>query len=646
MAEVFVSYSRSQRERIKSIVQKLELLKVSVWYDASLRTGESFSEEIKRELSESQAVLVCWDRKAISSDYVTGEAMIARTTSKYVPCLLESVDLHAPFNVVQTEDLSNWQGEDSFAAWLKILERIGILIGRPGLSAYAQIIGEGGRQKPLGDWTKAFPEDPLTPEVLQRIGILETETASERVQRERRESKAREHQRKQARRLARRSQETVRTRAVFGVTTVIGLLAAVALLVGLTVYTQNTVKIAEGYLRRIDSTAFEARRASDYQNNRLNMQERALRHAYNEARAIAFADDASLLGAGSPREAAKKFIQLGTGSFASQRIISRAARESIDNAEGALFRGAVALADWSRSGQIVRDKNALPALLQAAKIEFEKVIEDPDLAPLGHAGLAWVYFEVAKSDDSSYALVDCQAVFSEVADSAYRDQIGPLQLYWAGQCSRKLGNSGDALLNYSLALRQSLKEADSGSDLFGDDAVATLEMNAFHGLGTAIISAEDIPDSDEISAARSLATEVCGPISEQDGSPNMILARACLNRATQRRTLLGQTPNQIGGTTENISFSYLRDRDFAAALENAKKVADTGLFAWNELVIAISANHVGDSEAERSARQNIALFRVPNFNLCEVENLLDASLFAEALEIVKSEHSETIAPCN
>lgn len=645
MAEIFVSYSRAQRDRIKSIVQKLELFKVSVWYDASLRSGESFSEEIKRELSESKAVLVCWDRKAISSDYVTGEAMIARTTNKYVPCFLESVDLHAPFNVVQTEDLSNWQGEDSFAAWLKILERIGILIGRPGLSAYAQIVGEGGRQKPLRDWAKAFPEDPLTPEVLQRIGILETESASDRVRRERRESKAREHQRKQARRMARRSQISVRTRTMSGMATGIGLLAAVALLMGLAAYVQNTVKIVEGYLGGIELTAFEARRASDLQGNRLNQQELALRRAYNEARAIAFADDVTLLAAGSPLEAAEKFIRLGTDSFATQRIISRAARESVDNAEGALYRGAAALVDWSRSGEFVSDKNSLPALLQAAKTEFEKVTEDADLAPLGHSGLAWVYFEVAKSNSSNYALADCQAVFSEVALSAYQDQIGPLQLYWAAQCSRKLGNSGDAVLNYSLALRQSLKEADSGSGLFGDDAVATLEMNAFHGLGTAIISAEDIPDSDEISAARSLATEVCGPISEQDGSPNMILARACLNRATQRRTLLGQTPNQIGGTRENISFSYLRDRDFAAALKNAKKVADTGLFAWNELVIAISANHVGDAEAERSARQNIALFRVPNFNLCEVEKLLDASLFAEALEIVKSEHSETIAPC-
>jgi TIR domain len=130
MADVFISYKREERARVGRIASALEGLGLSVFFDARLPSGSTFDEEINRELRAAGAVLVCWTQGAIDSRWVRAEASLALEEDKLAPLLLERVNLPAPFNLVHSEYLGAWRGDLSDPAWLKVLDRIGLLCGK------------------------------------------------------------------------------------------------------------------------------------------------------------------------------------------------------------------------------------------------------------------------------------------------------------------------------------------------------------------------------------------------------------------------------------------------------------------------------------------------------------------------------------
>jgi hypothetical protein len=205
VADVFISYSRGHRERVKLIADKLQALKLKVWFDAALPAGESFGDEIEREIKEAKCVLVCWTQAGIDSKWVRGEASLADANKKLVTCMLEPTELQPPFNEVHTEDLTHWEGEDSYAAWLKVLDRVGHFTERPGLAEYVRVMGEGGSAKALREWANQFGADELAAEAWTRVGVLEGESSAERIKREQREARARDERRRLVRRMAQRT---------------------------------------------------------------------------------------------------------------------------------------------------------------------------------------------------------------------------------------------------------------------------------------------------------------------------------------------------------------------------------------------------------------------------------------------------------
>ena len=50
MTDVFISYKRRLRPRVEEIATALRALGVTVWYDAALEAGTSFSAEISSEV--------------------------------------------------------------------------------------------------------------------------------------------------------------------------------------------------------------------------------------------------------------------------------------------------------------------------------------------------------------------------------------------------------------------------------------------------------------------------------------------------------------------------------------------------------------------------------------------------------------------
>ena len=96
MSDVFISYKQQEREAVGIIADALYDLKVDVWYDTKLRTGDSFDKEIANALNAAEAVLVCWTPAAIQSEWVRAEATQAHNTGRLAACFLQPTTLISP----------------------------------------------------------------------------------------------------------------------------------------------------------------------------------------------------------------------------------------------------------------------------------------------------------------------------------------------------------------------------------------------------------------------------------------------------------------------------------------------------------------------------------------------------------------------
>jgi formylglycine-generating enzyme required for sulfatase activity len=144
MADVFISYKREERTAVERLAHELRALGLSVWFDASLSAGESFSDEIDREARSAKAILVCWSPAARGSDWVKAEALIGFTNKTLAACYVagpDGFDPPAPFNATHAEDLRAWLAAPSasHAGWKSLLRRIGWLCGREDVESFGAL---------------------------------------------------------------------------------------------------------------------------------------------------------------------------------------------------------------------------------------------------------------------------------------------------------------------------------------------------------------------------------------------------------------------------------------------------------------------------------------------------------------------------
>lgn len=168
MADVFISYKREERVRVQRIASALEQKGLSVWFDASLEAGDTFSSQINREARAAKAVVVCWTPAASHSPWVIGEADIGRERQVLAPVFLESTELPPPFNALHSFDLTNWDGDDREEQWVALLDRIGTLVGREDLRSRARTFG-GVIPRP-GDQASSHPADGVARASAERLG--------------------------------------------------------------------------------------------------------------------------------------------------------------------------------------------------------------------------------------------------------------------------------------------------------------------------------------------------------------------------------------------------------------------------------------------------------------------------------------------
>ncbi|MCK0098515.1 TIR domain-containing protein [Qipengyuania sp. S6317L1] len=105
-ASIFVSYSRSDRDRVLPVITALCDRGHSVWWDGLLEGGDRFSQVTETALETSDVVLVVWTRTSINSHWVRDEATRGRDRGRMVSVSLDGTEPPLGFRQIQYIDLS------------------------------------------------------------------------------------------------------------------------------------------------------------------------------------------------------------------------------------------------------------------------------------------------------------------------------------------------------------------------------------------------------------------------------------------------------------------------------------------------------------------------------------------------------------
>ncbi len=164
MADVFISYSRKDKPKVALVAAGLRDLGVSIWMDDQLRTGDvSYDRATADALKAATAVLACWSPQASESEWARSEAAYARENKKLLACFIEHASLYPPFNLVQTEDLSDWRGEPGHERWLALIGAIGAKLGRPQIAELLK--ARAGGDTALLAFAQRYPDAPEAGEI-------------------------------------------------------------------------------------------------------------------------------------------------------------------------------------------------------------------------------------------------------------------------------------------------------------------------------------------------------------------------------------------------------------------------------------------------------------------------------------------------
>lgn len=129
MADVFLSYARSNAPMAAMIASALRESGLTVWYDENLPAHRAYADVIEEELDSARAVVVLWSDEAARSQWVRSEANRARETGRLVQARLDQARLPMPFDQIQCADLGKWNGESASPAWRSLAASVFALVG-------------------------------------------------------------------------------------------------------------------------------------------------------------------------------------------------------------------------------------------------------------------------------------------------------------------------------------------------------------------------------------------------------------------------------------------------------------------------------------------------------------------------------------
>jgi hypothetical protein len=129
MVDVFISYSRSNRDVVRRLADAIGRLGYVVWWDEELPAHLSYGEVITEKIGEAKATLVVWSAESAASEWVRAEADMARNAKKLIQTAIDDCTPPLPFNQIQYAAIGDWTGEEDHPGWRKARASLAALCG-------------------------------------------------------------------------------------------------------------------------------------------------------------------------------------------------------------------------------------------------------------------------------------------------------------------------------------------------------------------------------------------------------------------------------------------------------------------------------------------------------------------------------------
>jgi hypothetical protein len=109
LADVFISCSRLDRDRVQPIAERLSSLGYSVWWDA--RDGQARIDEIERQFAEAKAIVTVWSETARNSSWVLAQSAQALDDEKLLQMQVDNINVPAPFDALKIAVMHSGKSE-------------------------------------------------------------------------------------------------------------------------------------------------------------------------------------------------------------------------------------------------------------------------------------------------------------------------------------------------------------------------------------------------------------------------------------------------------------------------------------------------------------------------------------------------------
>ena len=124
MADIFLSYSRSDLARARQFEQALEACGWSVFWDRELLPGEGFRHAIENELRQARCVIVLWSKTSIESEWVIDEAESGKQNGRLVSVRIDDIEMPLGLRQLQAANLMDWRGDGEHPEFQLLTRRL------------------------------------------------------------------------------------------------------------------------------------------------------------------------------------------------------------------------------------------------------------------------------------------------------------------------------------------------------------------------------------------------------------------------------------------------------------------------------------------------------------------------------------------